>query len=93
MEIKAKVWKAETSIPTLKAIASITIDGCFVVQGIKIVEGKNGLFMSMPTRKTNNGEYKDICFPITKEAREQISKEIMKEYNGNKEEAPTDLPF
>lgn len=79
MNIKAKVYKREYN--NLKGTANITIDDCFVVKGILIMEGKNGLFMSMPSKKTPNGEYKDICFPITKEARQQIIDEIMKKYN------------
>lgn len=96
MEIKAKVTKVNTSVPTLKAMASITIDDCFVVKGIKIIEGKNGLFMGMPTYKTAKGEYKDICFPISKEARQQITDAILKEYNGDTKQEVIDdsmLPF
>lgn len=79
MKIEAKVYKREYN--NLKGTANITIDDCFVVKGILIMEGKNGLFMSMPSKKDKNGDYKDICFPITKEARQQISDEIMKQYN------------
>ena len=81
MNIKAKVYKREClGMPSLRATANITIDDCFVVKGINIMEGKNGLFMSMPSKKNTDGEYKDICFPITKEARQQIIDEIMKQY-------------
>lgn len=79
MNIKAKVYKREYN--NLKGTANITIDDCFVVKGILIMEGKNGLFMSMPSKRDKNGDYKDICFPITKDARQQISDEIMKQYN------------
>ncbi|WP_319633322.1 SpoVG family protein [Sinanaerobacter chloroacetimidivorans] len=55
-----------------RAYASATIDGCFAVRGIKIVEGgRDGLFVSMPSRKTQDG-YKDVCFPVTAEFREQL---------------------
>lgn len=87
MKIEAKVYKREYN--NLKATANITIDDCFVVKGILIMEGKNGLFMSMPSKKDNNGDYKDICFPITKEARQQISDEIMKQYNN----IPNDIQY
>lgn len=94
MDIKAKVTKINSAIPTLKALASITIDDCFVVRNIKIIEGKNGLFFSMPTYKTNDGEYKDICFPINRETRQQISDAIFNEYNANQESIKEDdLPF
>ena len=61
MNIKAKVFKRETAIPSIKGVASITIDDCFIITGITIMNGKNGLFISMPNKKNNKGEYKDIC--------------------------------
>lgn len=64
----------------LKAVASITIDECFVVHDIKIINGKDGLFISMPSRKTPEGEYKDIVHPINTETREMIKEAIMKAY-------------
>lgn len=70
----------------LKAVASITIDDCFVVHDIKIISGKEGLFISMPNRKTPEGEYKDIVHPINTETREMIKKSIMDEYNKVSEE-------
>ena len=82
MKIEAKVYKREfLGMPSLRATANITIDDCFVVKGILIMEGRNGLFMSMPSRRDKDGKYIDICFPITKEARQQIIDEIMKQYN------------
>ena len=70
----------------LKAVASITIDDCFVVHDIKIISGKEGLFISMPNIKTPEGEYKDIVHPINTETREMIKKSIMDEYNKISEE-------
>ncbi len=64
----------------LKAVASITIEDCFVVHDIKIISGKDGLFISMPSRKTPEGEYKDIVHPINTETRELIKSAIMAEY-------------
>ena len=86
-------------------MASITIehkddknkyDFKFVIKGIKIVDGKSGLFISMPSQKSANGEYKDICFPINVETRELITNVIMKEYNKEENYIPNDedpLPF
>lgn len=99
MEIKARVIKINTD--RVKAMASITIDNSFAVNGIKVIEGKNGLFIAMPNRKRMNGEYADICFPITAEARQQITNEILKEYNKEENFVPNnsevvaeeDLPF
>ena len=56
----------------LKAVASITIDDCFVVHDIKVIEGDNGYFIAMPSRKTLDGEYKDIVHPLNTETREKI---------------------
>lgn len=54
--------------------------GCFAVRGIKIVEGgKDGLFMSMPSRKTQDG-YKDICFPVTEEFRNELKQAVLGAY-------------
>ena len=65
----------------LKAVASVTFDECFVVHDIKIISGKDGLFISMPSRKTPEGEYKDIVHPINTETRELIRNAIMAEYD------------
>ncbi len=63
-----------------RAYASATIDECFAVRGIKIVEGgRDGLFVSMPSRKTQDG-YKDICFPVTAEFREQLHSAVLDAY-------------
>lgn len=64
----------------LKAVASITIDECFVIHDIKVIEGKEGFFISMPSRKTPDGEYRDIVHPINTETREQIINAILKAY-------------
>ena len=63
-----------------KGIASITINNCFVVNDIKIIESKSGLFIAMPSRKTINGEFKDIAHPINSETREIIQKAILEKY-------------
>lgn len=64
----------------LKAVASITIDECFVVHDIKVIEGKEGYFISMPSKKTPDGEYRDIVHPINTETREKIIEEVLKVY-------------
>jgi stage V sporulation protein G len=78
-EVKIRKVESEGKI---KAMASITIDGCFVVGNMKIIQGDNGLFIAMPSRKTPDGEYKDICFPVTKEARQYINNMVLAKYNG-----------
>ncbi|MCD8306728.1 MAG: septation regulator SpoVG [Clostridia bacterium] len=64
----------------LKAVASITIDDCFVVHDIKVIEAADGVFIAMPSRKTNDGEYKDIAHPLDTETREMIKKAILSAY-------------
>lgn len=70
----------------LKGVASITIDECFVIHDIKIIEGKDGFFISMPSRKTPDGEYRDIVHPINTETREQIIDIILKAYEKTEKE-------
>ncbi len=72
--------KKVSSDGKMKAIASITIDDEFVVRDIRVIEGQNGLFVAMPSRKTPEGEFRDIAHPITPGAREQIQTAILKEY-------------
>ncbi len=75
----------------LKAVASITIDECFVVHDVKILEGNDGeLFIAMPSKKTPEGEYKDIVHPLNTETREQIKSVVLAEFKKVKEETPAD---
>ena len=64
----------------MKAIVSVTFENQFVVHDMKVIEGQNGLFIAMPSRKTPDGEFKDIAHPINTETREQIQKAILDEY-------------
>lgn len=64
----------------IRAMASVTFDECFVVTGLKVLEGSNGLFVSMPSRKLPDGTYKDICFPVTKDTREVIQEAVLAKY-------------
>ena len=64
----------------MKAIVSVTFDDMFVVHDMKIIEGQKGLFIAMPSRKTPNGEYKDIAHPINPKTRETIQRRILEEY-------------
>lgn len=74
------------------AYASITLDNEFVVSGLKVLDGKNGLWVSMPNYKKANGEYQDIAYPVTKEAREQIQQAVLSKFHeaqGKEEYKPT----
>jgi stage V sporulation protein G len=64
-----------------KAMVSVEFDKCFVVGGLKIIEGSSGYFVSMPNRKLADGTYKDTCFPITKEFREELIKTILNKFS------------
>lgn len=64
----------------MKAIVSITFDDEFVVHDIKIIEGQNGLFVAMPSRKMNEGDFRDIAHPILSETRNKIKEAIFAEY-------------
>ena len=70
----------------MKAIVSVTFDNEFVVHDIKVIEGQNGLFIAMPSRKTPDGEFKDIAHPINTDTREKIQSSILKAYQTAVEE-------
>ena len=64
----------------LRAYVTVTFDNCFVVHNVKIIDGKSGLFIAMPSRKTANGEYKDVAHPISPEFRTELQDKILSEY-------------
>ncbi|MDD7718703.1 MAG: septation regulator SpoVG [Eubacteriaceae bacterium] len=65
----------------MKAVASVTFDSEFVVHDIKIIDGQNGLFVAMPSRKIGEGDYRDIAHPLLSETRTKIKNAIFAEYN------------
>lgn len=65
----------------LKAFVSIVFDQCFMVNDIKIIQGKDGLFISMPSRKKKNGEFKDVAHPLNNETRRMIEDKVLAEYD------------
>ena len=65
----------------MKAIVSVTFDDMFVIHDVKVVEGQNGLFVAMPSRKTSGGEFRDIAHPINASARELIQNAVLLAYN------------
>ena len=69
----------------MKAIVSITIDDEFVLHDIKVVDGEKGLFIAMPSKKTSDGEYRDIAHPIKTETRNRIQKMILERYEQEEE--------
>ncbi len=77
-DVRIRLVKKEDS--KLKAVASITIDDAFAIHDIKIVEGSDGCFIAMPSRKTAEGEYRDMAHPINAEARNALINVIMDAY-------------
>ncbi len=76
----------------LKAFASITLDNCFVVRGLKIIEGKSGTFVAMPSRRRKDGEYQDIAHPINNDARAIMERVILKAYREEMENSAVTEP-
>ncbi|NLO81675.1 MAG: septation regulator SpoVG [Clostridiales bacterium] len=70
----------------MKAVASVTFDDEFVVHDIKVIEGQSGMFIAMPSRKTPDGEYRDIAHPINSETRTKLQTLILEKYNEMSEE-------
>ena len=74
------VRKVEKEESRMKGLASVLIDDCFAVHDIRIIEGDNGLFIAMPSRKTATGGYRDIAHPINQEARKMFEEQILEAY-------------
>ncbi len=86
MEVTDVRIRKMTEEGKMKAIVSVTFDDEFVVHDIKIIEGLNGLFIAMPSRKMADGEFRDIAHPINSETRGKIQDAIFKEYEKNIED-------
>ncbi len=86
MQVDVKIHALHASGPVL-ADASVNLNGCFAIRGVKVVDGSNGPFVSMPSYKGRDG-YKDICFPCTKEFRQQFHQTVLDAY----QQALTQLP-
>ena len=72
----------------LKAYVSIVLDDCFLVSDLKVIHGPNGLFISMPSKRKKNGEFKDIAHPLNRDTREQMERRILQEYERTRAQAP-----
>ena len=75
------VRKVEKEESRMKGSASVLLDDCFAIHDIRIIEGDNGLFIAMPSRKTSTGGYRDISHPITPECRKMFEDAIIEAYN------------
>ena len=87
-EVRIYPYKARNS--KLRAFASVTFDEEFAVKGIKVMDGKKGLFISMPAQASSEGEYYDVAYPITKKFREELEDAVITafEEEDEKEEKP-----
>lgn len=64
----------------LKAYVTITLDGCFVVRDLKVIQGNTGLFVAMPAKRRRDGTFKDIAHPLNQETRDRMERAILAEY-------------
>lgn len=79
--IDVKVFQLREPKNNTLAMASLTIGGCFAVTGVKVMQGKNGPFVSMPQARDSKGEWHDICFPTSKEVRKMVTSLVLEKYN------------
>jgi len=78
-DVRLRAVKNENELK-LKAYADVTFEECFVIHGLKIIDGQKGMFVAMPSRKMPDGEYKDIAHPITPELRKDITETVIAKY-------------
>jgi stage V sporulation protein G len=91
MEItQVKVFPVEEE--RLKAYVSIVLDDCFLVSDLKVIQGPNGVFVSMPSKRKKNGEFKDIAHPLNRDTREKMERRILSEYERVRAETPPPQP-
>ena len=87
---QVKVFPVEEE--KLKAYVSIVLDDCFLVSDLKVIQGPNGLFISMPSKRKKNGEFKDVAHPLNRETRERMERRILEEYGRVKTAGPAAEP-
>lgn len=90
MEITDVRLRPVNSEGRMKAIASITIDNEFVVHDIRVIDGNNGMFVAMPSKRTPDGEFRDIAHPISSSTREKIQQAVLEVYEKALEEQPVE---
>lgn len=78
MQINVKIYRPSVKGPIL-ADASVNLNGCFAIRGVQVKEGRNGPFVSMPSRQVK-GEYRDICFPCTPEFKQSFDQAVLDAY-------------
>ncbi|WP_448820274.1 septation regulator SpoVG [Cetobacterium sp.] len=78
-DVRLRTVKNENELK-LKAYVDVTFEECFVIHGLKVIDGQKGMFVAMPSRKMPDGEYKDIAHPITPELRKDITDSVIAKY-------------
>lgn len=86
MQVDVKIHALHAS-GSILADASVNLNGCFAIRGVKVVDGGSGPFVSMPSYKSRDG-YKDICFPCTKEFRQQFHQAVLDAYQQALDQIP-----
>jgi stage V sporulation protein G len=76
-----KVFPVEINGSMVKAYATVTFDDSFVVRDMRVIDGKNGIFLSMPARRKRNGDYQDVCFPISAKLRDLMENEVLEKFD------------
>ncbi len=84
MDLKVKITKIVDK-EKMKAFATVSFDNGFLITGVKVLESQYGLYVGMPRIRKKSGEFKDVCFPITKEMRQEITKAVLAAYEEAKE--------
>ncbi len=82
MEITdVRVFPVNIDGSMVKAYATVTFDDSFVVRDMRVIEGKNGIFLSMPARRKRNGDFQDVCFPISTKLRDLMENEVLEKFD------------
>jgi stage V sporulation protein G len=76
----------------LKAYVTITLDGCFVVRDLKVIQGNTGLFVAMPAKRRRDGTFKDIAHPLNQETRDRLERAVLAEYEREIRKGVAPLP-
>ena len=85
-----RLRKVNNQDTRMKALVSVTFDEPFVVHDLRVIDGNNGLFVAMPSKRTPDGEFRDIAHPINTEMRQHVQEEVMRVYEETEDPASED---
>ena len=86
--IRVQLWDDER----LKGFVNVTFDDCFIVRGMKIIEGDDGYFIAMPSRKRADGTYRDIAHPLNGKMRRRIEEQVLQAFLTEMRQGAVDMP-